>query len=205
MTSQNSTAPAMTAQVVTSQNGTLNASPVSTPSNIPNFATKLESELSSAPKGLILIVKEPGESNLIAGEQVDGNLSPISTLTSTTTENGNISRLNMMASKVGLMSNKMGTMNETAVNSINLSTTLAPSIAVATTTSAAFMMTTNANNFSTVTPGTVLAGNSNFNNSVPANNEVLAGNSNNTIPLTAAPPVVFNNDPTVQQVQPIMQ
>ena len=41
------------------------------------FDAKQENELASAPKGLILIVKEPGESNLIAGEQVDGNLNPI--------------------------------------------------------------------------------------------------------------------------------
>lgn len=41
------------------------------------FEAKLEQELAAAPKGLILIVKEPGQSNLIAGEQVDGNLNPI--------------------------------------------------------------------------------------------------------------------------------
>ena len=45
--------------------------------NVLPFDAKLEKELASAPKGLILIVKEPGQSNLIAGEQVDGNLNPI--------------------------------------------------------------------------------------------------------------------------------
>ena len=58
--------------------GQINSSQAELFNNSLPFEAKLEQELSSAPKGLILIVKEPGESNLIAGEQVDGNLNPIS-------------------------------------------------------------------------------------------------------------------------------
>ena len=45
----------------TQANGTTTAAPLP-------FDAKLENELASAPKGLILIVKEPGESKLIAGK-----------------------------------------------------------------------------------------------------------------------------------------
>ena len=47
----------------TQANGTTTAAPLP-------FDAKLENELASAPKGLILIVKEPGESKLIAGKLV---------------------------------------------------------------------------------------------------------------------------------------
>ena len=47
----------------TQANGTTTAAPLP-------FDAKLENELASAPKGLILIVKEPGESKLIAGKVV---------------------------------------------------------------------------------------------------------------------------------------
>ena len=77
------------------------------------FDAKQENELASAPKGLILIVKEPGESNLIAGEQVDGNLNPIGLkLNGTTSLNAtsNISATTSITPKIGVMSNKMGNM-----------------------------------------------------------------------------------------------
>ena len=45
----------------TQANGTTTGAPLP-------FDAKLENELASAPKGLILIVKEPGESKLIAGK-----------------------------------------------------------------------------------------------------------------------------------------
>lgn len=56
--------------------------------SVVGFEAKLEQELAAAPKGLILIVKEPGESNLIAGEQVDGNLNPIGANGTNTATNG---------------------------------------------------------------------------------------------------------------------
>ena len=51
----------MTGGTHTQANGTTTGAPLP-------FDAKLENELASAPKGLILIVKEPGESKLIAGK-----------------------------------------------------------------------------------------------------------------------------------------
>lgn len=53
-----------------------------------NAVEKEEAELETAPKGLILVVKNAGQSNLKVGQQVDGNLNPLKQSNSSL-ENGN--------------------------------------------------------------------------------------------------------------------
>ncbi len=111
-------------QTLTNNSSTLRPPNLSAINSNNNFQMELEKELSSAPNGLILIVKEPGESSLIAGEQVDGNLNPISksnaTSSSTTTSSVSSSTAatglamnnnnSLMSPRLGSMDNKIGSM-----------------------------------------------------------------------------------------------
>ena len=64
----------------TSNNQNISSTGVNSSSNNTNgmnAVEKEEAELETAPKGLILVVKNAGQSNLKVGQQVDGNLNPL--------------------------------------------------------------------------------------------------------------------------------
>ena len=86
-----------------------------------NAVEREEAELETAPKGLILVVKSAGQSNLKVGQEVDGNLNPLKQSNSLL-GNGNASPMNSTNSIPSILSANNNQANTNIQNSANNTT-----------------------------------------------------------------------------------